>query len=407
LRADTLEGVPRSRPSRSTRPTHRLRRTPTRSRERRPEAGDLTIETILAWANRFHAKTGKWPRTSSGRIAGRRETWEAIDLALRKGLQGLPGGSSLSMLLHGPRNLRRRKPLLTADVIFGWAEDHFRRTGRWPRMVDGPVASAPGETWKKVNEALWEGFRGLEGGSSLKLLLRSRGITYDDQARPVLQPKQVLDWAKAFHREQGTWPFKKSGPIRDAPGETWEAIDRALKQGARGLPRTRSLRHFLVSCGLLWSPTGLKPQLVPSRILAWADAFYRRHGCWPQATSGPIEGENESWQGIELALHRGKRGLKGSASLSRFLNKHRKIFAGGKRRPYTRKLSLGRIRAWAKKHRERTGEWPHRGSGPVPRAARLSWQAVDDALRKGRRGLPGGSSLAKLFGPKKQGSRPS
>src|SRR6516165_7245687 len=105
LRADTLEGVPRSSPSRKTRPSHRLRRTPTRSREKRPEAGDLTIETILAWANRFHGKTGKWPRTSSGRIAGRRETWDGIDLALRGGLRGLPGGSSLSMLLHGPRNL--------------------------------------------------------------------------------------------------------------------------------------------------------------------------------------------------------------------------------------------------------------------------------------------------------------
>jgi hypothetical protein len=61
----------------------------------------LTIAQILAWAEAHFRRTGAWPTTGSGPVRGARgEWWRAIDLALRRGHRGLPGGDSLGRLLH-------------------------------------------------------------------------------------------------------------------------------------------------------------------------------------------------------------------------------------------------------------------------------------------------------------------
>jgi hypothetical protein len=53
--------------------------------------------------------------------------------------------------------------------------------------------------------------------------------------------------------------------------------------------------------------------------------------------------------------------------------------------------------AWAEAHRRRNGRWPSSGSGTVAGAAGETWRGLDQALRAGYRGLPGGSSLAGLL----------
>jgi hypothetical protein len=61
--------------------------------------------------------------------------------------------------------------------ILAWADEHHRRTGGWPSADSGPVAGAPGESWRALNSALRDGFRGLPGGDSLaSLLRRERGL---------------------------------------------------------------------------------------------------------------------------------------------------------------------------------------------------------------------------------------
>jgi hypothetical protein len=59
--------------------------------------------------------------------------------------------------------------------ILEWADAHFARTGKWPTAASGPVAGAPGETWKAIDAALRRGFRGLPAGSSLAWLLAENG----------------------------------------------------------------------------------------------------------------------------------------------------------------------------------------------------------------------------------------
>ena len=60
-------------------------------------------------------------------------------------------------------------------------------------------------------------------------------------------------------------------------------------------------------------------------------------------------------------------------------------------------LDVERILRWADAHRTATGSWPDLRSGPVGGADDETWSAIDAALRRGRRGLPGGSSLARLL----------
>jgi hypothetical protein len=56
--------------------------------------------TDQSWAKTHFRRTGTWPTVHSGSIAGSlAETWHRVDLALRRGYRGLPGRSSLALLL--------------------------------------------------------------------------------------------------------------------------------------------------------------------------------------------------------------------------------------------------------------------------------------------------------------------
>src|SRR5262249_1251082 len=81
-------------------------------RARRP-AGDrgggerppgLSEERILAWAEAHQARTENWPTVVSGAIdEAPGETWREVDRAMRFGLRGLPGYSSLARLVARAR----------------------------------------------------------------------------------------------------------------------------------------------------------------------------------------------------------------------------------------------------------------------------------------------------------------
>jgi hypothetical protein len=140
----------------------------------------LTIDEILSWADAHQARTSRWPGLDDGAVSeSPGNSWRGIDRALRRGLRGLPGGSSLAQLLGRERGARNHMalPALTEDQILAWADAHRRHTASWPRAGSGPVPQAAGETWQNIDNALRYGLRGLQGGSSLaRLLDRERGI---------------------------------------------------------------------------------------------------------------------------------------------------------------------------------------------------------------------------------------
>ncbi len=183
-------------------------RLPIRPRAKKP---DLRAADILAWAEVFCRRHGRWPYITAGHIPGTADqTWAAVDQALRAGLRGLPGGDTLARLLHRCRGARPRHlpPPLAADQILGWADAHRRRTGAWPGGHDRrPVAGAPrGTSWVAVELALARGTRGLPGGDTLaRLLARHRGVR-NRLAVPDLTEAGVLPWADDHRRRTGAWP---------------------------------------------------------------------------------------------------------------------------------------------------------------------------------------------------------
>jgi hypothetical protein len=141
-------------------------------------------------------------------------------------------------------------------------------------------------------------------------------------------------------------------------------------------------------------PPSRKPALPLTTILEWADEHHARSGGHPDAWSGPVAGQPaESWYNIDRALRLGYRGLPSKDTLAALLHRQR----GHRDKHHQPPLSEDRIFAWAQDHRRRTGHWPQRGSGPVEGAPGEEWVRIDAALRHGRRGLPGGITLAALL----------
>lgn len=357
-------------------------------------APELNVSQILGWADAFHRRTGRWPRTADGPIPETlTESWRKVNSALYLGLRGLSGGSSLARLLAERRGLRNPQALPPFEVpqILGWADAHHRRTGRWPTCDGGgAIPEAPGENWKGVDSALRMGLRGLPGASSLTRLLAERRGVRNRTWQPPLTTQQILAWADAHRRRTGRWPDDEAGPIPGAPEETWKGVHKALQRGTRGLPGGSSLARCLAEHrGLRHQPT--LPRLTPALILTWAEAHQRHTGRWPHGTDGPIGAEpGETWSAVDKALQLGLRGLRGGSSLARLLAKRR----GVRSIAWPRRLSVRQILSWADMHRRRTGTWPNSESGPIPESPGETWLTVHLALKQGRRGFPGGDTVS-------------
>lgn len=232
----------------------------------------LSIEQILAWADAYHARHGRWPRLASGKVQGAGgDTWGAIHTALERGLRGLRPGYTLATLLAKYRGAPYRRTLqryrrrwrrsrqfhparhdpLTIEQILVWADKFYRRAQRWPALHSGPIDGTRDETWESVESALSLGLRGLPAGLSLvKLLEQHRGVR-NPRHLPPFRVRAILAWADAHYRRHGSWPHVRSGPIPESPGDTWLAVEGALRSGCRGLPGRDTLFRFLQRHGRL------------------------------------------------------------------------------------------------------------------------------------------------------------
>src|SRR5262249_6262774 len=131
---------------------------------------DFTESVILQWAREHFAQAGKWPTRYSGKVLSNpEENWRGVENALRVGLRGLPGGSSLAQLLEAKCNVPNRMNLrkLSRRLIVTLAKEFFEKPGSWPTTDSGDVDGVEALTWNAVDQALRKGSRGLPGGSSL------------------------------------------------------------------------------------------------------------------------------------------------------------------------------------------------------------------------------------------------
>jgi hypothetical protein len=101
----------------------------------------------------------------------------------------------------------------------------------------------------------------------------------------------------------------------------------------------------------------------------------------------------ETWQAVHDALYHGQRGLSSGSSLARFLAEKR----GVRNIQGLPRLTIRQILKWARAHRQETGTWPKRTAGPIVDAPGETWDGVYQALYKGLRGLPPGTSLPQML----------
>ncbi len=247
--------------------------------------------------------------------------------------------------------------------------------------------------WYRVTRA---DFRDHRGGT---LLARYAPVDLLEEALPELDwgkrrkkdlsEEQILGWADEYFRVHRKWPNHYSGQIAGTT-ETWCGVNQALLRGYRGLPGGRTLAQLLGERRGARNRRTL-PQLSEEQILAWADAHFKHHRRWPTASPDPIDGTDETWRRVSRALHEGLRGLPGGSSLSKLLWKHRQV-----REYHGPRLKVRQILRWADTYFRRHKRWPCTTSGAIDDTEE-TWARIDDALRAGYRGLPGGSSLPKLL----------
>ena len=160
-----------------------------------PNRANLTClneREIAQWAKNHFDRTGEWPKRGSGPIQEvPAETWRGMDMALVQGGRGLPGGSSLPKFLEKHFGVRNKQNLqkLTEEWICDRMKAHHEKTGKWPTENSGQLLDAPEETWKAIQVALYQGRRGLPGGSSVPRLLKQcfgviiRGLNHSNQGQ--------------------------------------------------------------------------------------------------------------------------------------------------------------------------------------------------------------------------------
>jgi len=64
-------------------------------------------------------------------------------------------------------------------------------------------------------------------------------------ALPPLTEDAILAWADGHRTQTGAWPNENSGPILDAPGETWYNINASIREGFQELPGGSTLSRLL------------------------------------------------------------------------------------------------------------------------------------------------------------------
>ncbi len=92
---------------------------------------------------------------------------------------------------------------------------------------------------------------------------------------PSLTEAEVLAWADAFFERTGEWPSPWSGPIPEAPGETWLLVAAAPALGLRGFEPGSSLPRFLEEHRGRYNC--MAPKFTTQQILAWADDWHAAH----------------------------------------------------------------------------------------------------------------------------------
>lgn len=228
--------------------------------------------------------------------------------------------------------------------------------------------------------------------------------------RPALTEALIVAAARAWLADHGTLPSAHSGDatryFAHGQPEHWRTAHEALKCGMRGLPGGDTLSRLLQREGLQSAPRSQR--LAVDDIWAAARAYHDQHGRWPSAaTAGPVVVAGRTllnWRSLDTAL-RSPPPFADAGSLSQLIQRRARAELDPREWPTgIEPLTEALIVDAARRHHARTGRWPTADSGDGFKdfGFTLKWMDVNNALKKGLRGLPRHSSLARLLEPLKK-----
>lgn len=289
------------------------------------------------------------------------------------------------------------KALLSEESIVSWIKQHITKYRKKPTQKSGIIEFAIGTyekmTWQDVDNSLKKGLRGLAGNDSLSAFIqRHTGEEPRKTSYRKIPIELARDWVKQYHNKYNDLPSKRTGVIEFAIGDfqdtTWAALDSALRRGGRGLIKISGLTDLTNEvCGI--SNRKSIPVLTDEEIFLLVQEFMQKHGKKPHCNSGKVERiQGLEWKNIHEQLYR--RG----SSLSRYIQQKFGIRA----RNIPHSLSLPTVQEWILKYVDKYKKPPGARSQIYVEFSteKISWGVVHSEIKKGRCGLPKGSSLADL-----------
>jgi len=354
---------------------------------------DFTMNVIEAAILEYHRQHGTYPQPLNGDATayfGYPETWAAVDCALVQGIRGLPGKDSLFQVAFR-LGLVGGKPSLTIVKIQAAITAFHKDQGTHPNEKSGDATAYFGypETWSAVQAAAYHGVRGLPGGSTLITIAREMGLV---KGKPPLNMPLVKKAISSFYKEHGIHPNGASGDATAYFGysETWGAVQSALKKGYRGLPGGKTLVEVAIQMGLHQKREPLTKAILRRAI----HKFYDEHGFPPTAESGDATayfGYQVMWRTIDSCIRYGNRGLSKGGSLAQVVRDMKLRLV---KPPLSEEIVGQAISSFRSDH----GKIPHEKSGDATAYFGYpeTWSAVGSCCRLGLRGLPGGTTLAKM-----------
>jgi hypothetical protein len=299
--------------------------------------GTLLFEKVIVEAAIEHFRiTREWP-TNGDSISNipllPGDSWSAIDAAGRNGGRGLEKGRTLAIILE---NIKReygskvRGGSLYEKIIVEAAIEHFKITGKWPTNRDSTsnIRLLPGENWAAISLAGSRGYRGLEVGRSLPMILESTKREFGSKVRvrgTTLTEAIILKAAILHFKKTGKWPTQETkGDIPLLPGDSWNAIDAAGRVGQRGLEQGRTLAKVLAPIKVKYG-ANIRVEggaLTEESIIKAAVQHFKKTGIWPSCND--ISSDipllpGSTWRSINSSGKQGNRGLEKGRTLSKIL----------------------------------------------------------------------------------------
>jgi hypothetical protein len=283
---------------------------------------------------------------------------------------------------------------LTEEKIIGFVKSFYKVHGRYPAAHTKENDGLPeGYTWITIDSALTHCSQGITAKSSIaKLISKHLGVRYKGDL-PDFSEEKIVEWAKKYFLVHNKYPSIRTKPSDWLPeGETWIALDIALKRGTRGLPGGSSVAKLFEKYFGIRNKTNI-PKISEQCIIDYMIVFKDKYGYFPHAHSKENEmlPSGESWHGFDKALRNARRGLT-KTTLASLKEK----YFGIKNILTLTKLFEKQITKWVIEHYNKYGEYPSKKTEINSLPNGECWRKLEADLAQGHRGLPGNNSLAKI-----------